>query len=311
MKMRQAKARRCRFVRIVSLATILASDGSAALGVTIWGADVQNPTGGTSIVKFDSANPVGTIASIGHTGISGFSISGLDFDRAGTLYAVTQVTGGGTAAGSFYTIDQTNGHATLIGLLGVPANQDMTDLTYNPATDQFVGVTFNGSNNFLYTIDKSTGAATLVGQLNSPGSIFLGISADSSGTVYLEDYNGSRMRIVNGTNVTPMSATIGVPVLFSQGMTMNWSAANTWYLAATWERIPGSFTANGDLRLMDNATGATQQVLGTWPELPNNSYPIYGISDIAVKPVPEPAALSAWLAAGWCIVGRRRRWDRA
>ena len=53
-------------------------------------------------------------------------------------------------------------------------------------------------------------------------------------------------------------------------MTMNWSAGDTWYLAATWERIPGSFTANGDLRLMNNATGATQQLLGTWPELPNN-----------------------------------------
>src|SRR5689334_8812744 len=293
------------FFAVVSLLTMLAGGGPAALGVTIWGADVQNPTGGTSFVNCDSTNPAGTIVSIGHTGIAGFSISGLDFDRAGTLYAVTQVSGGGTAAGSFYTIDQTNGHATLIGPLGVPANQDMTDLTYNPATDQFMGVTFNGSNNFLYTIDKSTGAATLVGQLNSPGSIFLGICADSSGTVYLEDYNGSRMRIVNGTNVTAMSATIGAPVLFAQGMTMNWSAGNTWYLAATWERIPGSFTANGDVRLMNNTSGATQQLLGTWPELSNNSYPIYGIADVAIKPVPEPSLPGvACLAAGWCAAKR-------
>jgi hypothetical protein len=279
----------------------------SAWAVTFWAADVQNPVGGTSIVKFDSTNPKGTIHSIGHTGISGFSISGLDFDENGTLYASTQVSGGGTASGGFYTINQTNGHATLVGAFGTPADQDMTDLTYNPATHQFMGVAFDGLNNYLYTINKSTGAASLVGQLNSPGSIFLGICADSNGTVYLEDfeYNGSRMRVVNGTNVTPMSSTIGVPVIFPQGMTIDWSNTGAWYLAATWELIPGSFTAAGDVRLMNNATGGTQQILGTWPQLPNNSYPVYGIADIAIQPVPEPS-VALLLAATLTLTARRK-----
>ncbi|CAN5590738.1 hypothetical protein BH09PLA1_BH09PLA1_29820 [soil metagenome] len=269
--------------------TIAASTRPSAWAVTMYGADVQNPTGGTSIVVFDSGNPAGTIHSIGHTGISGYSISGLDFDRTGTLYASTQVNGQGVGSGGLCTIDQTNGHATLVGAFNIPSDRVMTDLTYNPASDTFMGVAFDNVNNWLYNIDKTTGAASLVGQLNSPGSIFLGICADSAGTVYLEDYFGSRMRIVNGTNVTTMSSTIGAPVLFSQGMTMDWSNDGKWYLAATWERIPGSFQAAGDVRVINNSTGGTQQILGTWPQLPSNGYPVYGIADTAIKPtVPEP-----------------------
>jgi hypothetical protein len=169
-----------------------------------------------------------------------------------------------------------------------------------------MGVGFTGSANFLYTISRTSGAASLIGQLNSPGSIFLGICADSAGTMYLEDYTGSRMRIVNGLNVVPMSATIGAPVLFSQGMTMDWSSGGAWYLAATWELIPGSLTAAGDVRLMNNATGGTQQILGAWPQLQNNSYPIYSIGDIAIKPVPEATAGLACTVIA-CVACRRKR----
>jgi hypothetical protein len=278
-----------------------------ARAVMIWGADSQHNVGGDSVVRFDSSNPAGTIATVGHTGVTGEFFSGLDFDRTGTLYAITQASGGASVPGHLYTIDQTNGHATLIGSLATPGNYQMTDLTYNPATDSLMGVAFSGSANYLYTISRTTGAATLVGQLNSPGSIFLGICADSSGTVYLEDYSGSRMRIVDGLNVVPMSSTIGAPVLFSQGMTMNWSDGGAWYLAATWELIPGSFTAAGDVRLMNNATGGTQQILGTWPQLPNNTYPIYAIGDIAIKPVPEPMGVAIFSSVVGMQLRRRPR----
>lgn len=286
----------------VQLAVITLVSGMAsalARAVTVWGVD-SNTSGGDRVVKFDSSNPAGTIVSIGNTGVSGLFMSGLDFDAAGTLYAISASLG---ATGSLYTINQTNGQATLVGSLAIPAGRDMNDLTYNLAAGQFYGVAFDGQNNYLYTIDPSTGAAGLVGTINSPGSIFLGICADSSGQMYLEDVNG-RMRVLNGLNATPMPEPIGVPTIFSQGMTMDWSNGDAWYLAATWQSPPGSFFARGDFRLMNNATGGTTQILGTWPQLPNNSYPVYAIGDVAIKPIPESVC---GVVVGLAILLRRAR----
>jgi hypothetical protein len=291
-----------------SFAGVLLGSAAIAHAVTVWGVDSNNSVGGDSVVKFDTSNPAGTIASIGHTGVTGSFMSGLDFDAAGTLYACSQSF---NDTGFLYTIDQTNGHATLVGPLNLAAsNQEMTDLTYNPATGQFVGVAFDGQNNFLYTVNQSTGAASLVGQIITPGSIFLGICADSSGQLYLEDVGG-QMRTLNGLNSTAMSGTAGVSTLFSQGMTMDWSGGSAWYLAATYQTIPGSLFFAGDVRLMNNATGATTSVLGTWPLLPpsqSGQYPRYAIGDIAIKPVPEPAGLGAVIAA--VVVGIARRQKR-
>src|SRR5262245_61137630 len=155
--------------------------------VTIFG--TESNTGINRLMKFESSNPVGTIVTIGNTGVADGFLSGLDFDAGGALYACSQLATGGP--GSFYSINPNTGLATLIGSLNLTAaNQVMTDLTYNPVTNQFLGVAFDGTNNFLYAVDKSSGAATLVGQINSPSSIFLGICTDSSGKIYLEDFGG-------------------------------------------------------------------------------------------------------------------------
>jgi len=291
-------------IRFAVAALLVSACVSTANGATIWGVD-SNSSGGAgndAVVRFDSANPAGTITIVGHTGVSGFSMSGLDFDAAGTLWAVSSHI---SSTGSLYTIDQTDGHATLVGGLGIPSNRDITDLTYNPVTGQLVGVAFDGQRNYLYTINKISGAAALVGEINSPGSIFLGICADSAGRLYLEEVGG-QMRRLNGLIATPMSDQLGVFTLFSQGMTMDWTRGDAWYLAATFQTIPGSFFAAGDVRLIDNTTGGTQQVLGTWPQLPNDQYPIYAIGDVAVRPVPEPA-LAGLLAILVALRQRRRR----
>ena len=269
---------------LILAATFTGFFASTAAAVPIWGVDSNSGTGGDRVVRFESSNPAGTIVSIGNTSVSGF-ISGLDFTPDGTLYACSSSL---SAAGSLYTINQTNGQATLVGSLGLPDERDMTDMTYNPATGQMVGVAFDGQRNFLYTISRTTGTATLVGEINSPGSIFLGLCADAGGRMYLESVGG-RMHVLDGLSATPMPQTIGVNTIFSQGMTMDWSADGAWYLAATFQHEVGGFNARGDVRLMNRTTGGTQQILGTWPQIPNDSYPRYAIGDIAVRAVPEPA----------------------
>ena len=258
-----------------------------AHAVTMWGVD-SNTAGSDRVVRFESSNPAGTIVTVGTTGVSGFLMSGLDFDAAGTLYACSA--GATSVTGSLYTINQSTGAATLVGSLALPSGRNMTDMTFNPATAQMHGVAFDGQRNYLYTISTTTGAASLVGEINSPGSILLGLCADAAGRLYVEA-SGGRMLVLDGLNAVAMPQSIGVNTIFSQGMTMDWSQGGAWYLAATFQHEVGGFNARGDVRLIDRATGGTQRILGTWPQLSNDTYPRYAIGDIAIRPVPEPASV--------------------
>ena len=273
---------------------------SVAEGVTIWGVDSNAAGSSDRLVRFDSSNPAGTIVSVGSTGVTEGIISGIDFDAAGTLFGVSQPLSGG---GSFYTIDTATGVATVVGSLNLTVGREITDLTFVPTTGRFVGVAFDGQRNFLYDIDHTSGAASLVGEINAPDSIMLGICADSAGRLFLERVGG-RMLALDGLNATPLPQSIGVTTLFSQGMTMNWSDGDAWYLAATWQ-ISG-FNAAGDVRLIDNATGGTAQILGAWPQNSNNSYPRYAIGDIAIRPIPEASSALA-LGLSLIVVAARGR----
>ena len=282
-----------RFLALATTFTGFCAFPGAARAVTIWGVD-SNAGGSDRVVRFETSNPAGTIVGIGQTGVEGAFMSGLDFDSGGTLYACSSKLNG---TGSLYTINPSNGIATLVGSLAIAPDRNMTDMTYNPATGQMMGVAFDGQRNYVYAISTSSGAASLVGEINSPGAIFLGLCADAAGTMFLESVGG-RMYVLDGLNATAMSATIGVNTIFSQGMTMDWAGDGAWYLAATYQHEVGGFNARGDVRLIDRTTGGTQQVLGAWPQLSNDSYPRYAIGDIAIRPVPEAgSALVMGLAA--------------
>ncbi|MBC8107103.1 MAG: hypothetical protein H7Z14_10975 [Anaerolineae bacterium] len=291
---------------LVAFTTIaILSTRPTAWAVTLWGVDSQHNVGGNSIVTFDSSNPAATIHTVGHTGVTGL-VSGLDFDAHGDLYATTAPIAGG---GSFYRINQSTGQATLIGALNlIDPQHNLTDITFDPATNQCFGVAFNGSDNFLYTINKNTGAGTLVGTLVSPGSIVLGLCADSSGRMFTEDYGG-QMGSLNGLVATPMSGHMGVSTLFSQGMCMDWSGDGAWYAATTFSDGPAFAQSAGDVRRIDKSTGATEQILGAWPNLnPGQStqFPLYSIGDVAVKPVPEPT-FAVSVCAAFLLIARSRK----
>jgi WD40 repeat protein len=291
---------------VCSIITILSTRPSA-WAVTLWAVDSQHNSGGESIVTFDSANPAGTIHTIGHTGFSGF-VSGLDFDSAGNLFIATSPL---SSAGNFYKIDQATGHATLIGPLNLAApDHDLTDITWNPAVGRMYGVAFDGTDNFLYTIDTATGAGTLVGALDSPGSIVLGLCSDASGQMYTEDFGG-QMRTLNGLTATPMSAQIGVWTWFSQGMCMDWSGDGKWYAATTFSDGPIFAMSSGDVRVIDKTTGGTAQVLGAWPNInqgQSSQFPLYSIGDVAVRPIPEPG--TSLLLATLATLGATRKFGR-
>lgn len=288
-----------------SIALIAVAGASSAFCTEIFATDNLGPTnGGTTsdrVIKFDSSNPAGTVTTIGVTGVAGQGFGGLDFAGNGVLYGATSF-GGSFTSSQLYSISTTTGAATLIGTMGLTAGS-VNDLSWNPVTGQMQALVGNGSgSNSLWNVSLTTGAATFVGNISGFASgLAVGLSTDSSGTNYIEDIVSDTMYKLSGLNAVAMSSGIGLDCNFSQGMTMDWSNNNAWYLGS----ISASPTFVGDVRLMNNATGGTSTVLGTWP-LNANGLPEYETGDLAIRPVPEPFSMVA-LGAGIAAMLRRRR----
>jgi hypothetical protein len=286
---------------------------SQASAVIIWAPDNlgnNNVPGsvGDRIIRFDSANPLGTVQLVGFAGAAGANkgLSGMDFHPNGTLYAVSGFgTGFTTANGSeLFTINQTTGAATLVGNLGLGTANAVADMSFNPVTNQMQVVTnVTGVGAQLHTVNLATGAATLVGAITGlpAGNLEIGLATNSAGQNFIHNIADDRMYTLAGTVATPMATTIGIDTNFSQGMTMNWSGANEWFLGSI-SSVP-AFASQ--VRLMNNATGGTTSILATWPNNGGGALPQYETGDLAINPIPEPATLGLLAAVG--LLGLRRR----
>jgi hypothetical protein len=275
----------------------------------IWAVDnlgANNVPGliGDRVIRFDSADPLGTVTTIGATGVVGRNMSGLDFSGAGVLYAASGF-GSAFPGSELFTISTVDGSATPIGSLGLPAGTAVTDLSWNPVTGKMQALTSAGGGGAqsIYEVALNNGAATLVGQITGlpAGALLIGMSTDSAGVNYVHNLADDRMYKLTGLAAAPMSAGIGIDTNFSQGMVMDWRANNEWYL--------GSISANpvlaSQVRLMDNTTGGTTSILATWPNNGANGLPQYETADLAI--VPEPGSLCLLGLAALGLAAARRR----
>ena len=285
---------------------------SQASAVIIWAPDNlgnNNVPGsvGDRIIRFDSANPLGTVQLVGFTGAAGANkgLSGMDFHPNGTLYAVSGFGTGFTAAGGseLMTINQTTGAATVVGNLGLGTANAVADMSYNPVTGQMQVVTNNAGTAELRTVNLSNGASTLIGAITGlpTGHLEIGLATNAAGVNFIHNIADDRMYQLTGTVATPMATTIGIDTNFSQGMTMDWSRDGSWYLGSI-SSVP-AFASQ--VRLMNNATGGTTSILATWPNNGGGALPQYETGDLAIAPVPEPATIGLLAAVG--LLGLRRR----
>lgn len=279
-----------------SLALILCA--GAANAKTIWAVDNIRPSGQTSdsIFTFDSANPSGSVSVIGATGVDTL-FGGLDFDRAGNLYAYAQTNNPG-----LYSINQGTGAATLIGSGGVDAGFSITDLSYNPATGQMLGLAIQSTtvSAKLYDINMATGAASFITNVAGTGRLEVCLSSDAAGRNYMLDLVANQMfEIVAGTAVA-LPSLLGYDANFSQGMAIDWSDTGMWGIGALDAGAIPLFNEGGQFRTV-NGDGSTNLVgrIGANDKL-------YECGDIAFAPVPAPGAL-ALLGLGGLVAGRRRR----
>jgi hypothetical protein len=289
--------------RLAVLAGVVACS-SAAFAADIWAVDNLGTTNaatiGDRIIRFNSSNPAGTVVTVGATGVATTLMGGLDFDGAGNLYSASQIANGG----SLYSINQSNGMATSIGLLGLSGGYGINDLSWSPQWGMLgLGSAGTTAPHRLYSINLGTGLATSLGDITGmSGALAVGLATDLAGNNYVHDLVTDFMYRVVGLAAVQMSSPIGVATNFSQGMTIDWSNGNGWYLGA----IHGAFPYVSDLRSMNLATGGTSAVLGTWPNNGASGLPQYETGDLAIRPVPEPATLAA-LGLGMAALLRRRK----
>jgi hypothetical protein len=210
------------------------------------------------LIRFWSDDPLAYV-EVGRTGMADEWISGMDFDAAGNLYAVSgQIDGQPTG---FYQIDTITGGATFVGELGIPLTSFITDLSWDPSTNQMFALggtdapfgTFQCTNiTQLWTIDLGTGAASLVLDVvkdNGEVTLGVGLATDANGTHYIQCHIGpepirldfgpgnctflswgtNRLYRLDG-NIARLIDTPNWSLApnFDQGMTIDWSGDGRW-----------------------------------------------------------------------------------
>ena len=278
-----------------------------AQAVTIYAYDNLGTTNagtvGDRFFRFDSTNPAGTAVNLGQSGVASTLMAGLDFDRSGALWA--------SSGTRLFSVNPLNGAATGVGAsLGLPAGRTVSDLSFNPVTNQLQAVTIQGAaapfTTSLYTINTTTGVANLVGDIViSSSSVNVGLATNSAGVNYVHDLQTDTMFRLAGLVATALPQPTGVNSNFSQGMTIDWQAGPTgqWFMAP----INNTPTFFSEIRTVNEVTGVATVIVpgGTWPNLPSG-FPTYEPGDLAIPTVPEPASLGLVAAAG-LFAGRRRR----
>lgn len=292
-------------VRLIraAMATVFVGSAVASMASTIWAVDnlgeANAGTTGDRIIRFDSSDPVGTVTTIGSTGVGATLMGGLDFDGSNNLFSASQVAGGG----QLFSINQTTGAATAVGNLNPGAGVSINDLSWN-ATMGMLGLGSSSNGPSLYSINLTTGAATLLGNVTGipTGALVIGLASDSAGNNYIHDLATDQMYMLSGFTASAMSAPIGADTNFSQGMTIDQSN-DSWFLGS----LSQSTSFSSEVRAMNLSTGATSSILGTWGTNSTTSLPEFETGDLAIAhPVPEPATLAV-VGLGLAAILKRRR----
>lgn len=251
---------------------------ATASATEIWSAD------GRGLIRFDSASPQ-ALTFVGESGIG--LPQGLDFAPNGTLYAFQ--------GDSLYSLNLQTGAATLIGSSDLQ-DERVLDMSWDPAANQMLIVTALTSDepHHLRSVNLNTGGTSLVGTLNLsiPASAF-GLAVNAAGVRYLHDGELGGMVRLNGMNGVFMGPE-GNQISVLEGMTINWSGDGAWYHAGM-----NGLTGRPEVWRVNEATG-----VGTFlGNLGGDDYE-FNIGDIAIQPVPEPAAI-VLLALGAFALRRR------
>lgn len=174
--------------RLAALLAMALTGTLAQAGPVLWVDDAEGNIG-----KVDVAT--GQVTLVGNAGVV---LTDIGFDPNGNLY--------GVSFNNFYSINQSNGHASLIGSLGVA---DSNALVFSDAGTAY---TMGFSSDDLYTINVGSGTATSIG--HAGGYASGGDLAFHDGSLYLASTSNDLVQVdlspVGGALVGPFT----VPSVF-------------------------------------------------------------------------------------------------
>ncbi|MFZ0827580.1 MAG: MBG domain-containing protein [Verrucomicrobiia bacterium] len=202
----------------------------------------------TALVAFNKTN--GAVALVANFSVSG--IESLAFRQSdGVLFGAT--------SSKLYTINTTNGTATLIGSYGTPRNLGTTGQNIRFAQDGNLYVSNTSTNTDIYRVNTTNGAATWMGE--------------AVGYPYLTLENGSQytygvfIKLGSVTNPIPELATLDLNSFVTGGTNANGSTHQiTINLVGAGTNFPSNFNFSGNvpqaitnLTVPVSATGPSNQ----------------------------------------------------
>lgn len=312
-----------RSVKATFLAAALVAPAIAS-AVTVFAPDslVNQSGGGTTsdqLVKFDTSDPAGYTV-VGSLGIANIGFGGMEFDAAGNLwgYASYYKSTGGAASG-LYSIDQTTGAATPVG---VAPREFIDDLGFNPVDGEMYGIKTQNGTTFLRSINLTTGELTEEGSFTGlpQRHNIAGIAFDSTGSVYLLENRNDAANAPNNTDPSGIYKGTGLAVSLQynlagseqfglvgeQGIAIDRAGGDVGLHAATGRGDFPAYYSRLNTFAVDGSSYTVGASFGTGPTVNGFVYPALQLGDLAVQPVPEPATLLAAGAIASVAVRRRR-----
>ncbi|NUM46312.1 MAG: hypothetical protein HUU38_16535, partial [Anaerolineales bacterium] len=209
------------------------------MGEQAYGLDVFP---GLNLVQFPDVDVPGAMNPIGS--VPQFHPAG-DFLNGdfSTLYALDYDTN------EFVAIDTATGARTVIGTTAPNGNwsgmSGATDGTLYAASSNC------GVSSTLYTVDPSDGTLTTVGEIGS-GTCIIDIAINADGEMFGVDIVSDNLYAIDpSTGAGTIVGSLGVDANFAQGMDFEENSGILYWSA---------YTAQGELRIIDTATGASASV---------------------------------------------------
>jgi hypothetical protein len=257
-----------------------------AQAVTLYGVDEVN-----NLVRFDSANPGVTLASVPIMGIAGSSVLSIDLRVAdGLFYALTD-------DNRLFTVNPVSGASSLVATLALTGTNFAMD--FNP-TNANLRIVSNDNTNYVYNfttmalvpgINVAYGAGGPAGDPDIVAAGYLNNDNDAgTGTVlYVLDSRNDVLATQNpATGVLMQIGPLGV----------NIGARTSFDITGTGNQ---AFVQSGATLYTVNLTTGAMTVAG------NTDRPLFGLT--AAAPVPEPSTWAS-LLLGLVAVGAAARSQR-
>lgn len=191
-------------------------------------------------------------------------VSGLEFTPDGRLWAAVQGPAGSMQQG-LYAVDSSTGATTFVGQpSGLAANEQLTDLAWNPVTHRLTGITAVQGGAYttrLLNFNIYNGSVASAVTLTSANVKVLPVSVTcrASGEYFMLDLFNSIVARNQQDDIVFFNAGVSFATGFNQGFGTDFSTGVIWFTAF---RITNALQGAGvpELRTINPATGADSLV---------------------------------------------------